>query len=575
MRFVISCATVLLCAAASAPAQNHVTRVSVNSSGVAATWDADAPRLSGDGRWVAFSSPDPNLVANDTNWTDDVFVHDLWTGATVRMSVDSSGAEAKLGGYAPSISYDGRFVSFASCSNDLVPNDTNDSDPLNGGVDVFLRDRDPDGNGVYDEGNATTVRVSVDSNGAQTSGGGWANCVSGDGTRVAFVSYASDLVPGDLNQRADVFVHDLVTGATTRVDVDSNGAEANRGVADTLVVISRDGGVVLFSSASTNLVGGDLNHTWDAFVHDLASGVTERVSVASSGAEAGLDAWADALTADGSLVLFESNAVGLDPAFPGRGGVYLRDRVAGTTKLVSTSTAGVAADGSCYDACISADGRHVAFRAENVTNLLTDEGSAASVTQIVVKDLASGHLSLVSASVAGTYSDRWNHTPTISDDGAVVAFASTSDDLVVGDVNGTMDVFVFDGTGVALASRASYGVGLAGTLGVPSLDADVDPVLGASVTLTLGNSVGAPTVGFLFTGHGRAAIPIRGGLFLVDSLVSVLPVALAPTGTTVAFDLPVDPALEGELLDTQLVEFDAGAPRGLAFSAGLETVVGR
>src|SRR5262249_9356055 len=148
-------------------AQDAMTRASVDSSGNQGDQDSaygGSVAISADGRYVAFDSQATNLVASDTNGAGDVFVHDRITGATVRVSVDSSGAQGNYGSYRPSISADGRFVAFMSYATNLVAGDTN------GTFDIFVHDRDPDGNGIFDEGNGITTCVSVDATGVPGNG---------------------------------------------------------------------------------------------------------------------------------------------------------------------------------------------------------------------------------------------------------------------------------------------------------------------------------------------------------------------------------------------------------------------
>jgi Tol biopolymer transport system component len=266
------------------------TRVSVDSNGVQANNTSGNPSISGDGRFVAFRSDATNLVAGDTNDEVDVFVHDRdpdgngifdeGNGATTRVSVDSNGVQGNNYSNEPSISADGRFVAFVSRATNLVTGDTNDE------VDVFVHDRDPDGNGIFDEGNGATTRVSVDSTGAQATGGiSVEPSISADGRFVAFASDATNLVTGDTNDYEDVFVRDRLTGVTTRVSVDSTGAQATDDDSDR-PSISADGRFVAFETKATNLVTGDTNGERDIFVHDRLTGVTTRVSIDSTGAQA-------------------------------------------------------------------------------------------------------------------------------------------------------------------------------------------------------------------------------------------------------------------------------------------------
>src|SRR5262245_48558817 len=147
---------------APAAAQNPITRQSVGAAGNEGKKDSGAlsrPSFSRDGRYLAFDSAAGNLVGGDGNGIADVFVKELATGALVRVSVDSNGVEGDGASAGPSLSADGRFVAFQSYAKNLVPSDSNVA------IDVFLHDRDPDGNGIFDEGNGVTTCVSVSGSG--------------------------------------------------------------------------------------------------------------------------------------------------------------------------------------------------------------------------------------------------------------------------------------------------------------------------------------------------------------------------------------------------------------------------
>jgi Tol biopolymer transport system component len=197
----------------------QTTRVSIDSSGNEQQLiggDVITDAISGDGRYILFGSSASNLVPGDTNGHGgqmDVFLHDMQTGGTSRVSLGNSGSEANSGSDRADMSADGRLIAFDSTASNLVPNDTNNT------ADVFVRDTLT----------ATTTLVSVDSFGFQGNGPSVGPTLSSDGRYVAFVSDASNLVPNDTNNAADVFVHDRLTGQTSRVSVDSsgNGAIAN------------------------------------------------------------------------------------------------------------------------------------------------------------------------------------------------------------------------------------------------------------------------------------------------------------------------------------------------------------
>jgi Tol biopolymer transport system component len=226
-------------------------RVSVDSAGGEANFNSTAPDLSADGRYVVFSSFADNLVANDVNANPDVFLHDRTTGLTTLVTVSSNGVQGDAGGDHPAISADGRFVAFASYSDNLVAGDTSMSG------DIFVRDLVA----------GTTGRVSVDVTGATPNGDSFGCSISGDGRLVAWVSNASNLVAGDTNGVMDAFARDRLIGVTARMSVSSKGGQANGDSGLTLATaLSADGRHVGFSSDATNLVPGDVNGVTDVYV---------------------------------------------------------------------------------------------------------------------------------------------------------------------------------------------------------------------------------------------------------------------------------------------------------------------
>jgi Tol biopolymer transport system component len=330
------------------------TRVSVDSSGAQVFGHSRTPVISADGRFVAFTSEALTLVPNDTNGKIDVFEHDMLTGATRRVSVDSSGHEANgstLLGLLPAISGDGRYVAFDSDASNLVPGDTN------GATDAF----------VHDRLTGTTLRVSVDSNGNQAALGVYIGvAISADGRWVGFGSGSLDLgsaFPG-------TFVRDMVTGSTTLVSVSSNGTQADA-YSGSPGAISDDGRFIAFTSYATNLVPGDTNGNNDVFVHDRVSGQTTRVSVGVTGQDGNGESGFCSMSGDGRYVVFESFASNLVPFDTNaQSDVFLRDLQTGQTTRVSVTSDGAQAEGD-MDAtlvAVSGDGRFIAF--ESVAHIL-------------------------------------------------------------------------------------------------------------------------------------------------------------------------------------------------------------
>ncbi len=475
-----------------------IERVSVDSAGIEANDESFAPMLSADGKCVAFWSRATNLVAGDTNGWADSFVHDRSTGITERVSLNTAGVQGNKGSYRAALSADGTLVAFESDATNFVSGDGN------AGTDIFVRDRVA----------GRTTCVSLNFSGGGPAGLSFNPDISSDGRYVVFNSRATGIVAGDTNGAGDIFVHDTTAKTTTRVSVDSAGAQAN--FASSMARISADGSTVAFMSYASNLVTGDTNDCGDVFVHEMASGVTERLSIDPSGGDANASSDSPALSTDGRFASFQSDATNLVPNDAnGVGDVFLRDRSAGTTALLSVDFSNVPANDRSNDAVLSSDAK-------------------------------------------------------------VAAFASVATNLVNGDGNGVCDVFLDDVSALQTpASWNNYGVGFAGTNGVPTFTPSANPVLGAPLSLDIGNSSGTWTVALALLGTQSASIPTRAGgtLLLIPALSVFLP--LTPTGGSVNGTVPPDAALYGVSLFAQVLEIDSGAAYGMSFTAGLELIFGR
>jgi Tol biopolymer transport system component len=335
-------------------------RVSVSSTGAQGNGESFEAEISANGRFVVFVSGASNLVAGDSNDAEDVFVRDLATGITERVSVSSDGTQANSGSFGGTISADGRVVAFTSYATNLVVGDTN------GRRDVFVRTRTT----------GRTQRVSVSSKGAQADSWSEAPAVSGDGGIVVFVSRARNLVAGDTNREWDVFLRNRATARTRRVSVSSTGRQGRGPSFDP--AISADGRLVTFTSAAKNLVAGDTSVRRDIFVRNRATGRTRRVSVSSTGAEANGLSLFPAISADGRLVVFTSGASNLVGGDTNRKyDIFVHDRVTGQTHRVSVSSTGTQANNQSLWPAISADGRVVAFTSY-ASNLASGDTNHAS-----------------------------------------------------------------------------------------------------------------------------------------------------------------------------------------------------
>jgi Tol biopolymer transport system component len=286
------------------------TRVSMDSAGNQGNGYSMVPVISANGRFVVFGSYASNLVAGDTNGVPDIFVHDRWIGNTTRVNMGFLGDEANDYSYAPAaLSADGRFVAFTSYASNLVLWDTNHV------ADIF----------VYDRWSGETTCVSIDSFGNRGDYSSYAPALSADGRLVAFKSLAANLVDEDTNEVADIFVHDRQTGETTRASIDSAGNQSN-GESET-PALSANGRFVAFASYASNLVPGDNNDRRDIFLYNLSTQKTIRVSLDSAGNESNGISTEPALSADGRYVVFDSNATNLVANDSnGRYDIFMRER---------------------------------------------------------------------------------------------------------------------------------------------------------------------------------------------------------------------------------------------------------
>jgi hypothetical protein len=309
----------------------------------------------------------------------------------VRLTVSSSGAQANNESRLLGKSRDSRAVLFVSLASNLVVGDTN------GVRDLFVRDRDTDRDGVFDEpGAVSTIRVSVGSGGEQADRFTMEGVLSRDGRFVLFTTAASTLVPGDTNDVEDVFLHDR--------DADGDG------------VLDEPGAVS-----------------------------TTRISEGPGGLQADAPSTALLMTPDGRFVLFSSAASTLSPVpVGGIAQIYRKDRLTGAVTLVSRSSDGVPADGASDMVSMSDDAQVVAFRSR-AGNL---GGGSSGVECVYVRDLAAGtlvHLAAASPPSPPALGTRVSTTPGVAPDGATVYF-STSTGYYVGTASSITvgDLYEFD-----------------------------------------------------------------------------------------------------------------------------------
>lgn len=337
-------------------------------------------------------------------------------GGTERVSVATDGTQGDGPSSFPAISADGRFVVFHSLATNLVPDDTN------GFPDVFIHDRQA----------RATARVSVGPGRRQGDGGSVYPAVSAGGRFVAFRSSATNLVEGDTNNAEDIFVHDRRTGATERVSVGPGGAQANGDNCNMSEdgcfwgpAISADGRFVAFTSVASNLVVGDTNGEPDVFVRDRLARKTTRVSIGPGGHEGNAGSADPSISPGGRFVAFASRAGNLVPGDgDGTPDLFVHNRRTRTTTRVAV--------GPSSAPSVSVGARFVAF------------GLSTPNLDVFVHDRQKHVTERVSVGLGDQPSNGFSGPPMISPGGRFVTFHSYASNLVAGDTNGVIDVFVHD-----------------------------------------------------------------------------------------------------------------------------------
>jgi Tol biopolymer transport system component len=342
------------------------------------------PEITPDGRYVIFSSPFSNIVPGDRNRATDVFVHDRVGETTRIVSRSSDGMLANGNSFDPAISADGRYVVFASRASNLSPRDGDREH------DVYLRDLRT----------GKTELISVGRLGKGDDRSGYPD-VSDDGDRVSFISGATNLVRDDANELTDLFVRERSTKTTIRASVGTAGEEPEafeecesggcyRVGGAREPSISGDGEVVVFVTDANGLVSDDRNYNPDVYIHEIVTGVTERVSISGDGSDAygpgsvecGKDPVCSQFTSthspsisrDGNLVYFISAAPEIsdedDDGDKGRGSgaqVFVHDRTSGHTLIVSRYRDGSPVESSnWYPGEISSDGLLVTYSCNSI-----------------------------------------------------------------------------------------------------------------------------------------------------------------------------------------------------------------
>lgn len=411
-RLAPAVATALLAGSLTAQATELISR---SSAGVQGNQQSRYPAISGDGRFISFQSDANNLVPNDGNGWADIFLHDRQNRTTTRISVTPQGAEGASFSDISAISWDGQRIVFASYAQ-LLPEGTYNS--------CYLFDR-PSG---------TLSLVNRSSSGVPGS-----SCrdpsIDGAGNRIAF-STGDILEPTDGNGRADIYVRDLAAGTTTRITRGLGGTGADG--ASYSARISGDGNRVVYASEAGNLVAGDGNGVRDIFMSASNGSSTVRISVGPGGTEGATQTHeTGAINFDGSILAFSSNAPQLpDPGEFSESTLYLRLPTLDQTYAISLPTdPSLAREGFNDQPDLSATGQYLVFASTD--DLLLDDDLGGG---IYVVDLFEAVIARVSQRLAESGSG--NHIqPRISADGTGIVWVSNATNLIANDSNANWDVF--------------------------------------------------------------------------------------------------------------------------------------
>jgi Tol biopolymer transport system component len=287
----------------------------------------------------------------------------------------------------------------------------------------------------------TTTRLSVSASGVQGDQSSFAAAPSmtSDGRYVVFASRAT-FVTGNSAGTSQIYVSDRQTGALELVSVNPSGNPGNAGSFNP--TISADGRWVAFTSNAWDLVPGDTNGFSDIFVRDRVNGATELLHVGLGGTQGNDQMYSPVISTDGTCVAFQSAATNLTASGTVSSfQIFVYDRQAAATTLVSASTSGTPASAPCYSPAISADGRYVAFNTV-AGNIVLNDGN--NTHDVFLRDRLTATTELISISMTGGVGNQESIGPAISGDGRFVAFASYATDLVPGDANGQWDIFLRD-----------------------------------------------------------------------------------------------------------------------------------
>lgn len=400
--------------------------VSRTASGRLGDDSSEYANLSGDGRFVTFTSGSVGLSRRDYNLQDDVFLLDRQTGVLECVTKLANGTNANGRSYYSKISRDGRYVVYQSSATNLVAGDTNDRE------DVFLFDRQT----------RATTRVSVGAGGAQSArDSGWAS-LSAEGRYLAFESLADTWVAGDTNGTWDVFLRDTVNGTVQCLSLAGSQTANDE---SHLAAMSSDGSLVVLDSLASNLAPNDTNGVTDLFLWQRGVSGLRLLSRTANGSAASDSSDTASISDDNRLILFSSLATNLAvPNYDPGSILFLYDVQSNQLSQLNPARVAGRQRGSFYGGRLAPDGRRITLLAD----VSDAPGHTNYVTSAFLYDRLSGDLTELSRTRAGQPANGYTGSPVVSADGRYVALRTRAANLL-GEANPGLDQ-------VLLYDRASF-----------------------------------------------------------------------------------------------------------------------
>ncbi len=340
-----------------------------------------------------------------------------------RVSIADNEAEGNDEAVRAAVSNAGRYVVFHSIANNLVVNDSNSE------TDVFVRDTQ----------SGTTERVSLSSAGVEGNGDSTNGDISGDGRYVVFESFATNLDPADTDITRDIYLYDRVSDSLTLVSKNLTGGSASGDAKG--AVITPDGQFVVYVSNAADIIAGDTNSKYDCFVYDVASGTVNRI-LTSTGVEFDDDCIAADIAGGTPLLAFESDATNVVPNdHNNKGDIFVVSIFNTGHARVSVDSSGNEGNDFANSPSISRNGEFVAFFSQ-ASNLVP--GDTNGIGDIYFHETQTGTTTRVSVGSGGIQANNTSTNPSISGGGRYISFMSFATNLVSGDTNGFVDIFVHD-----------------------------------------------------------------------------------------------------------------------------------